>query len=547
MSSQGWSINATTDQITFLLAPPAGTNNVVVNEYGTGGRNVTDVWAIAAWSDEYGYPSEVEFFSDRLVFAGTPTQPQALWFSKAGNYRDFGRSQPIVDDDSITATINARQVNAVKDLLPLDKLIIMTTGGEWETGTGDGDVLTPTTIAFKPQTYHGSTGVPALVIGDVGLHVQRGGKVIRTLGYQFERDGYRGNDITVFSSHLFEGRQVVEWDYAQTPLSVVWAVRDDGVLLALTFMLEQEVIGWTPMEVDGDVESVCCIPEGNEDVLYAVIRRTVDGSEVRYVERLSSRTVADIREATFLDSFLTYDGRNAGATTMTASAASWLVGDEVTLTASAGTFSAGDLQDVIVLGFGAGLNVRLRITGYTSATEVTAEIDTPVPAAYRGVAVTDWGFARDAISGLGHLEGRTVGILCDGRVQDERVVSAGAITLDEPGVLVHVGLPYTADFETLEVNLPGGETPRLNTKLIKRLGLIVKDTRSIRAGPDFDHLDEYESRSDEDMTAPPALKQDLVEMWIQGDWSQRGRVCVRQADPLPMTILAVIPDYEFGS
>lgn len=547
MSSQGWSINATTDQITFLLAPPAGTNNIEVKEYGTGGRNVTDVWAIAAWSDEYGYPSEVEFFSDRLVFAGTPTQPQALWFSKAGNYRDFGRSQPIVDDDSITATINARQVNAVKDLLPLDKLIIMTTGGEWETGTGEGDVLTPTTIAFKPQTYHGSTGVPALVIGDVGLHVQRGGKVIRTLGYQFERDGYRGNDITVFSSHLFEGRQVVEWDYAQTPLSVVWAVRDDGVLLALTFMLEQEVIGWTPMEVDGAVESVCCIPEGAEDVLYAVIRRTVDGEERRYVERLSTRVVEDIREATFLDSFLSYDGRNAGATTMTATAASWLVGDEVTLTASASTFSAGDLQDVIVLGFGAGLNVRLRITGYTSATEVTAEIDTPVPAAYRNAAVTDWGFARDGISGLDHLEGRTVTILCDGRVQDERVVSGGAIALDEPGVLVHVGLPYTADFETLEVNLPGGETPRLNTKLIKRLGLIVKDTRSIRAGPDFDHLDEYESRSDEDMTAPPALKQDLVEMWIQGDWSQRGRVCVRQADPLPMTILAVIPDYEFGS
>lgn len=545
---QGWSVNGTTDEITFLEAPAAGTNNIVVKEFPSGGKNVTDVWAIGAWSDEYGYPSEVEFFSDRLVFAGTPSQPQTLWFSKAGNYRDFGRSQPILDDDSIAATINARQVNAVKDLLPLDKLIIMTAGGEWQTGTGEGDVLTPTTIAFKPQTYHGSSGVPALVIGDVGLHVQRGGKVVRTLGYQFERDGYRGNDITVFSSHLFEGRQIVEWDYAQTPLSVVWAVRDDGTLLALTFLLEQEVIGWTPMEIDGSVESVCCIPEGTEDVLYAVIKRTVGGSEKRYIERLSTRTVEDIREATFLDSFLTYDGRNTGATTMTATGASWDVGDQVTLTASASTFASTDLQDVIVLGYGAGLNVRLRITGYTSATVVTAEIDTPVPAAYRGAATTDWGFARDSISGLDHLEGRTVGILCDGRVQDDRVVASGAITLDEPGVLVHVGLPYVADFETLEVNLPGGESPRLNTKLIKRLGLIVKDTRSIRAGPDFGHLDEYESRDVvTDMAAPPALQQDLVEMWVQGDWSQRGRVCVRQADPLPMTILAVIPDYEFGS
>src|SRR5690606_9574341 len=234
--------------------------------------------------------------------------------------------------------------------------------------------------AFKPQTYHGSSDVPPLVIGDVGLHVHRGGKVVRTLGYQFERDGYRGNDITVFSSNLFEGRQIVEWDYAQTTLSVVWAVRDDGTLLALTFLLEQEVIGWTPMEIDGSVESVCCIPEGTEDVLYAVIKRTVGGAEKRYIERLSTRTVEDIREATFLDSFLTYDGRNTGATTMTATGASWDVGDQVTLTASASTFAGTDLQDVIVLGYGAGLNVRLRITGYTSATVVTAEIDTPVPA-----------------------------------------------------------------------------------------------------------------------------------------------------------------------
>ncbi len=545
--AQGWTINAATDQITFFEPPPTGTNNIVVREFTvptTGGN--TDVFALSAWGSKWGYPAEVEFFGGRLVFAATRDQPQTTWFSKIGNYVDFGKTVPSVDDDSIGATLNARQVNRVTDIVPLANMVLMTTGGEWKTTGGQDDVLTPTTVGFKPQSYHGSADLPALVIGNTALFVQNRGYIVRDIGYQFESDGYSGNDLTVFSSHLTEGKPIVDWEYQQVPYSTVWSVRSDGVLLAMTYMKDQSVVGWTPMEIDGFVESVTAIPEGGEDSVYVVVRRTIGGVQKRYVERLSSRLITDVREGRFLDSHLTFDGRNKTATTITATGGTWTVGQAITLTASAATFAAGDLDDVIVLGYTAGANARLRITTFTSATVVTAQVVTPVPAAYRGVATTDWGFARDTLSGLAHLDGRTVGVLADGFVQDDKVVTAGAITLDEPGVLVHAGLRYVCDLETLEINIPGGQTTRLQNKLIKRLGIIVQDTRSLLAGADFNSLEEWEPRTAEAMTAPPDVQNGCLQVWITGSWAERGRVCIRQSDPLPMAILGVIVDTNMG-
>jgi hypothetical protein len=548
---QGWTISTTTEEITFLEAPAVGVNNIEVIEYAvpaSGGS--TDIFALSAWGPVFGYPSDVEFYSDRLFFARTSSQPQTIWASKIGNYVNFGKSVPGVDDDAITATLNARQVNAIADLVPLDKLIVLTTGGEWKTAAGQDDVLTPTTIAFKPQSYNGSSEVPALVIGNTALYVQNRGYVVRDIGYQFESDGYTGSDLTVFASHLTEGKPIIAWAYQQIPYSIVWAVREDGVLLALTYMKEQSVVAWTPMQIDGFVESICVVPEGPEDAVYVVVVR----QGVTMIERLSTRLVTDVREGKFLDSSLSFDGRNTDADRPLTllSGGTWQVGDVVSVTCGDAVFAPGDVGDYIVVGYNAGFNARLRITGYTAATDVTCEIETPIPAAYQAAATADWGFARDVITGLGHLAGRTVGILCDGRVQDERVVaeiSPGiwGVTLDEHGVLVHVGLPYVSDFETLEINIPGGATTRLQTKIVKRVGLIVQDSRSIRAGATFDKLKEYEPRDvATDPNAPPALLNGCVKLWLEGGWVDQGHVCVRQSDPLPMAILGVIPEMTVG-
>src|SRR3546814_627269 len=122
------------DTITFTDAPPAGSGNIEVNEYATGNFNSTPIFAMGAWNGEYGFPGEGEFFSDRLILAASIDQPQTLWASRTGDYSMFGRSTPIADDDAFTATMNARQLNEIVDLIPKQHLLALTVGGVWKIG-----------------------------------------------------------------------------------------------------------------------------------------------------------------------------------------------------------------------------------------------------------------------------------------------------------------------------------------------------------------------------------------------------------------------------
>jgi len=173
-------------------------------------------------------------------------------------------------------------------LVPLSDLVVLTSGGEWLMVSNDGKVITPSSIALKPQGYRGASDVPPLVIGNTILYVQSKGSIIRDLAYALESDTYTGNDLTVLSNHLFAGKQIVEWAYSQAPHSMVWAVLDDGSVAALTYMREHEVWGWSRHDTDGTFESVCSVAEGNEDATYFVVKRTINGTTKRYIERLGS-------------------------------------------------------------------------------------------------------------------------------------------------------------------------------------------------------------------------------------------------------------------
>lgn len=264
MADQGWTIDNVAHTITFYSAPANGAA-ISVKEYAQGAVNASDIWALGAWGPKTGYPGEVEYFAGRLWFAGTPDRPQSIWTTRISNFSNFGKSVPTADDDAITATLSAKQVNAITDLLPLKDMVMLTTGAEWKVGAGSNNVITPSTVSFSPQSNYGASSLPGLVVGDSGLFVQGRGSYVRDIGYQFAVDSYTGNDLTVFASHLVQGHTIVDWTYQQTPFSVVWAVRDDGILLGLAYMREQQVMGWFRCDtVNGFVESVCSVTEGNE-------------------------------------------------------------------------------------------------------------------------------------------------------------------------------------------------------------------------------------------------------------------------------------------
>jgi hypothetical protein len=490
------------------------------------------------------YPATVAYYQQRLVFGQTNNDPQKIFMSQTGNYHNFNISEPLRDDDAVTFTIAASQVNEVRHLVPLSDMIILTSGGEWLLTANDG-VITPSAIQVKPQGYRGSADAPPIVIGNTIIHLQAKGAIIRDLAFALESDSYTGNDLTVLASHLFAGKTVREWAYAQAPHSIVWTVLSDGTLAALTYMREHEVWGWSRHDTDGTFESVCTIAEGDEDATYFVVKRTINGATKRYIERLNTRVFTDVADAFFVDSGLSYDGTHTGSTTMTLSGgSSWTHAETLTLTASGSTFVSGDVGNTIVLTVGSETLV-CTIQAYTSATAVSVKAGRDVPTAFRSVAVSSWAKGVDEISGLGHLEGKTVAILADGNVEAQKTVASGAITISHPATKIHIGLPIQADVQTLNLEL-GQPTQQGKKKSISEVTLRVEESRGGKIGYDSDHLTEFKQRAYEPYGTATSLKTGDISVTMPSTWRSEGSIFFRQDDPLPMTLLAVIPEVSVG-
>ena len=546
--AQGWNIDPVANTITFLEPVPAGAT-VVVKEFPAGALGGTSAWAMGAWSMRYGYPGEVEFFADRLWWAGA----QVIWGSQTGDYSNFGKSTPIVDSDAVTFAINSRQVNEVMDLVPLDKMIVLAKGGEFLMRGGQDDVITPSTISIKPQSYLGTDGLQARVAGDTAIFVMEQGQHVYDIGYKFEADGYKPNDLTVWASHLVDGFKLTCMDWMPSPWSIMWFTRNDGKMLGCTYMPMQEVIGWhrhdtgrdaLTEEGDDDIEQIVCLPGSEQTEVFAMVKRVIDGVEHRYIEQLAPAFVDDIRDWQYADSAVTYDGRNTSDTTITLSGGLWGDDDELTLTASASLFSGlSDVNDGFKLRAGAD-EVRVRISEYVSATVVKVYSIGAVPASLRAVATTDWDFQRDTISGLSHLEGREVTILTDGSVHPRRVVEDGKVALDYPGGVVTVGLPYRAHIETLALNNPGADTILDAKKLLNSVGLLVQNTRgvSVCAGELRDEYTyEIPQREFENYGEPTAPASGYIEAPVSGEWGQdSGHFHVLSDDPLPMEVIGLV-------
>jgi hypothetical protein len=250
----------------------------------------TKRWSLGAWGNDPGWPAVATFHQDRLTFARTPLSPFDIWQSVTGDYYNFDIHYPVQDDDSIQIPIRSRSLDDIYGMISLKDLIVLTSGGEWRiTGSAEGNAITPDSMYVSNQGYRGSSNIEPIIAGSSILFVQRFGTRIRDLAYSFESDGYDSTDITIFATHLFDGHTVVDWCYQQEPWSVVWVVRSDGALLGLTYMKEQNVLAWHKHETDGEVEAVSCVSGGIEDEVYIVVKRSVNGVEKRYIEKISMK------------------------------------------------------------------------------------------------------------------------------------------------------------------------------------------------------------------------------------------------------------------
>ncbi|HBS5679044.1 TPA: hypothetical protein MAK61_003242 [Klebsiella aerogenes] len=529
-----------------------------IPENAVGSDKASYKWARYAWNSVNGYPSTVVYYQQRLYFAASSSYPQTIWASRTGDYKDFGKSNPVQDDDRIVYTYAGRQVNEIRHLIDVGSLVVLTSGGEF-VATGDQNkVLTPSSFSLSSQGSNGSSDVPPIAVSNIALFIQEKGSVVRDLAYSFDVDGFQGNDLTILANHLFQKRSIVDWSFCIVPFSSAFCVRDDGKLLVLTYLRDQQVFAWSPQSSAGKYESTCGIGEGSEDAIYFVVNRTINGQVVRYIERLSSRQFTNDLDAFFVDSGLSYDGRNTEGRTATISGGSgkWSYQVPYTLTMSGGSyFSAGDVGAQIqfpytgtdpVDGTDVAMQLRCDIVSVESGNSVTITANRDIPEVLQNTATTNWTMARQTFSGLEHLEGQTVNILSDASVEPQKVVTGGAVTLEKPGGVVHIGLPINAQFETLDININGQETLLDKKQLISTVTLVVNASRGIWASTPGGQWYEYPQREFEFYDDPVEDATGKVEVKLDSIWEKNGRLKIRQTDPLPLSVLAVIPRITVG-
>ncbi len=527
--------------ITYVTDAKNATMNVIED---FAAHTASADWALGAWCPANGYPRCVSIIEQRAVFAGSTGFPQTIWASAVGDYEDF--TPGTLDDAPFTYRLAAREVHSIRWLASLSNLIIGTTRGEARMGRQDSDSpVTPSNAKVTFQSFYGSSPVPAIGSGSAILfwerkgHPDNYGERLREYSYNITYDTYDGVDLTILADHIGEGG-VIEMARQQYPYSILWCVRADGTLIGMTYERDQQVVGWHrhPM-ANGWVESVAVLPGQVQDDVYVVVARVVGASVKRYVEVMMDYDWGDEqRDAFFVDSGLSYYGLEADITGATRA-------NPVVITAAAHGFGNGDRVKLFGVYGMTELNLMEAIVANkTDDTFELAGVDGRAFTAY----VSGGTVQRMAtkVSGLAHLEGRTVDVLTDGAVHPARVISAGEISLEWPACVAHVGLPYTSTVET--TGLEGGSregSSQGKQKRVHEVCLRFHRTLGGKVGPDEDHLDTIGFRTARDTYGnPPVLYTGDKDIPFADDWTGESTVMVVQDQPLPMSVLSIMPRFR---
>ncbi len=460
--------------------------------------SATASWRLGPWSGDRGYPSAVTFFEQRLAWANTKAQPQSFWLSQSGDLENMrpdsfeGGAIEVQDDDGLDFTIAADQVNAIRWMSPGRQLILGTSGGEWSV-TSDGPVITPTDIEVKRESTNGSADILPVRISSIVLFVQRAKRKLREFVFSFETDGFRAPDLTILADHITESG-IREVTYQQEPDSQVHCVREDGVLATLTYRREQDVVGWSRHILGGQyqggspvVESMTTIP-GNA----AAGSENLDEAWVAVKRTINGATHRSIEvfEAPF-------EGPNPD-----------------------GFDDAASFDAAVLASQGKAFYVDAGLT-------------------YEGAATQN-------LTGLDHLEGETVTILADGAQHPDRIVAGGAVTLETPASLAHVGLPYRHIFTSLKLEAGAAAGTAVGkVKRIHGIALVLLHSFGIRIGPSPGRLEDVPLREVKDAmdTAVPLFTGERY-VSFDGDYERDARIVISGDAPLPFTLLAAAPELK---
>lgn len=262
-----------------------------------------------------GNPSVPGLFQQRLILAGPTANPRQFNMSQPGTYYNFNVTDPIQPDNAFQGFLVSGTLNVIQSMISQPQgLLVLSDQAAWLVNNGQaGSGIDAINATANAQVFSGAAGPQPIVAGEDVLYVQSKGSIVRNIVFNWNKQIYGGADISVQSSHLFYGYQILDWAWAEEPYKIVWAVRNDGQMLCLTFLKEQELIAWAHRDTQGSYRSVVSITEtvdvGSVNAVYAIVSRTINGSPVKYVERFMEQYYpTGVTDAWQVDSGLRYDG-----------------------------------------------------------------------------------------------------------------------------------------------------------------------------------------------------------------------------------------------
>lgn len=448
------------------------------------------------------YPAAVAFFQQRRSLAGPAARPATWWASAVDEYAN--NDKPVLNwsGQPLEATLLNRKRERIVSMGVLEHLFVLTDTSVWQLGRNDVpldyDTLPSVTRVIDEV---GALPLQPLVVGDALLYAVAQGRGVRCLRQTNAAGNFQPDDASWHAEHLFRGRnaRIISWCYQRQPWGVVWAVRDDGVLLSCT-RTGASSWAWAKHETDGDtVLSVAAMPQsdstavkGDFDMVFLAVLR----NGVVVIERLVPHTVDD--PALFADD-PDYAGNTIGFEQLSYPLDSYVVVD------------------------------------------VDESIDT-------------------VVAGLNHLEGREVYASCPGvEPLGPFTVVGGSVTIPAgwgpysaygtspvapfaPGAFkAAIGLPYVCDLELLDAR-PGSS----NQKTVVAVGFEIDQSSGIAVGQDFEHLVDWENRTPEDQYEFPSAASAYAVVNVLGTWRRTGRAVLRQTLPLPVTVLGITRDLNEG-
>lgn len=502
------------------------------------------------------YPAAVGSHQSRMVYGGSNNSPATNHFSQIEALNNFSKSTPIKDSDAFSTTFVSDKAIKIEHYLSQRDLLVFTNSSIWTLSANGGFTLN--NLEQKQSLQIGASSVPPLAFDDVVVFEEVNKNRVFAFRYQFTNDAYVPEDISIFSQHLFRDDEIKEWAKTTYPEPLIFAVTKKGKVICGTFSPDPQiqVRGWARWDTDGAFKSVAAVqPDINTLRLipYFVVERTINGKKVKYIEKLDSREFGEkVKEAYFVDSGLTYDPKlnieNISST------------NPLVITITGHGLSDGDLIDIdnIVWTptvdksyneiYSQELNgIRYKVVNSTADTFQIQRIDGDLsivdgsnfPQYDSGGTVRR---VANKLYGFYHLAGRSVVGLLDGDVvRNMTVNSDGTIDLPRGAGIAHIGLTYISDIETLPAIIPNTVSEGTE-KTIQYFHIRLLRSRGLLAGPDKYTLTEWKQREFERYGEPTRLFTGIARINVTSDWVKDGKLFLRQKDPLPMTVLSIIPN-----